>query len=108
MNNIQQMILNHLNNTVHGSGFDCDWKPYTLSGDKAISQSGRLSVFGGYHNMNEHGYYDGWTDLILYIPLMNPENFKLVFKGKRKYTELNKDYWEEVIHESLSQFFGND
>ena len=73
MNNIQQMILNHLNNTVHGSGFDCDWKPYTLSGDKAISQSGRLSVFGGYHNMNEHGYYDGWTDLILYIPLMNPD-----------------------------------
>lgn len=108
MNSIQQMIVNHLNNTVHGSGFDTDWRSLHLDSSKDLTKSGNLLIFGGYHNMNEHGYYDGWTDITLKIPLMNPEDFKIVCKGKRKYNELNKEYFEEVIHESLSQFFGNE
>lgn len=108
MNNIQQMIVNHLNNTVSGSGFDTDWRQLHGNNKLDLTKSGNLLVFGGYHNMNDGGYYDGWTDITIKIPLMNPEDFKIICKGKRKYTELNKYYWEQVIYDSLMQFFGEE
>jgi hypothetical protein len=41
----------------HGSGIDCDW---TLH---AIDDHG-IMVSNSYHNMNDRGMYDGWSDFV--------------------------------------------
>lgn len=36
---------------------------------------------------------------------LDPKNFKLVLKCKREYLELNKEYFTEIIYNSLLEFF---
>jgi len=40
----------------HGSGIDGDW---TIT----VRRNGDIGLIGEYHGMNEHGYYDGWSDI---------------------------------------------
>lgn len=80
-----------------GNGFDREWWPM-------LTYKNGTEVFaGGYHNMNEHGYYDGWTQLTLYIPKGNISNFRLTLSGgKRKYMDYNmREYLNETIYTAL-------
>jgi hypothetical protein len=83
----------------HGSGIDADWYIETKRQTIVASNS--------YHCMNDVGYYDGWADFTLYIPLKNPMNFKLHFGGQdaqylnRKY--MLRDYLEDTIAECLRE-----
>jgi hypothetical protein len=81
----------------HGSGIDGDWH---------IEAKQRTIVASNfYHCMNENGFYDGYADFTLYIPLKNPIDFKLHFRGEdaqylnRKY--MLRDYLEDTIAECL-------
>lgn len=105
---ILNLILNHFNDNLHGSGFDADWQALYLTESKNLTKSGNLKIYGKYHNMNEHGYYDGWTSLVVTIPLLDPLSFKLSCQdGKKKYTDLNRDYWEECIYNTLEKLFND-
>ena len=41
--------------------------------------------------MNEGGYYDGWADFSVIVPIKNPEDFRLHFHGQR-FQYLNQKY----------------
>ena len=78
-----------------GSGFDCNW-------EWVKTQKNGAEVFETfYHNMNEHGYYDGFTKLRLIVPAILGD-FRLTLSGKAKYTDYNmRDYMNETIWHCL-------
>ena len=81
----------------HGSGIDDSWE---------IDHMGSyFRCYNGYHAMNEDGYYDGWADFSVIIPIKDPENFRLHFHGQRS-QRLNRryalrEYLEDTIYWSL-------
>jgi hypothetical protein len=78
-----------------GSGFDCKW-------EWIKDQKNGSRVFETfYHNMNEHGYYDGYTKLRLTVPHIL-EDFRLTLVGKTKYTDYKtREYMVETIYNHL-------
>jgi len=89
-------IDNILEALPSGSGFDCDW-------EHIKTQRNKLEVFETYfHNMNENGYYNGFTRLRLKIDLNNLSDFKLGLKGESKYY-INKDYYDTTIYYALEE-----
>jgi len=84
-----------LNELPSGSGFDCEW-------DHLKTQKNGLELFETYfHNMNNDGYYDGFTRLRLKIDLKNLGDFRLGLTGKPQY-HTNRDYFEDTIYYSLT------
>ncbi len=103
MNNKEITIDQLLESLPYGSGFDAKWNhDHTF-------KNGKLLITSGYHNMNEHGYYDGWTNLRLTINLDDLLGFRLQLSGKKRYTQRHdRDYLEETIHYTLSQLLDLD
>ena len=77
-----------------GSGFDTTWE---------VEYKGKyLKLISSYHVMNNNGYYVGWADFSVIIPLDNPLDFRLHFHGERSHY-LNKqyllrDYIEDMLY----------
>lgn len=77
----------------HGSGFDADWK------FNQEYKNGKVEFFGGYHCMNDGGYYDGWIELLVKVDPSNDFEVEVILStGKRKYKELLRDYIIETIY----------
>ena len=76
-----------------GSGFNFDWHvEYKRSYFKVTSS---------YHVMNGNGFYVGWADFSVIIPVNDPLDFRLHFHGS--YSQyLNKQYLlREYIEDSI-------
>jgi len=78
-----------------GSGFNCKWEWFK-------TQKNGSEVFESFfHNMNENGYYDGYTKLRLTIPA-KLSNFRLTLAGKARYTEYHtREYMNDTIWQCL-------
>ena len=78
----QAKILSLVNRTIpHGSGIDAKWD-FEFKGDTLICRN-------SYHNMDENGYYDGWTDFVLKV---NLSDFSL--KVSRMRDDIGDYLWE--------------
>ena len=95
---IEYMCKEHM---PHGSGIDCG---VVLDMDK--SKPNRLVFTLGFHNMDEHGGYDGWSH---YTAILTPclqfgFTLRVTMSGKtRKYD--NRDYIRDLLDWNLSQEF---
>jgi hypothetical protein len=78
-----------------GSGFNCKW-------DHIKTQKNGSQVFETYyHNMNEHGYYDGFTKVRLTLPA-NTVDFRITLQGPTIYTDYNtREYMCDTIWQAL-------
>jgi hypothetical protein len=82
----------------HGSGFDCDW-------EHIRSCKNGTQVFVTYfHNMNMHGYYDGFTRIRLEVPRGALANMRVrLSEGKPIYMDsLSREYYADTIYHSLA------
>ena len=95
------MALDYFNENLSGSGLDCDWslKPYT-------ENSKNIILTTSFHCMNGVGYYDGYQDLQVVIPINDVTAWKLQFTGYRKenYIYLLREYLEDTIHYAMEKF----
>jgi len=95
------MALDYFNENLSGSGLDCDWslKPY-------IENSKNIILATSFHCMHDHGYYDGYQDLQIVIPINDISDWKLQFTGIRKknYISLLREYLEDTIHYAMKKF----
>lgn len=66
-----------------------------------ISHAGRLVFNTSYHHMNEHGYYDGWTEhtVIVTPSLLNEFDLRITGRDRNDI----KDYLYDVFAEVLMQ-----
>jgi len=80
-----------------GSGFDCVWE------DKGRLKNGKQIIETYFHNLNENGFYDGYTKIRLKLDIENPSDFVMTCLGGQKYIELSRDYWEETIYYHLTK-----
>jgi hypothetical protein len=77
----------------YGSGFDCRW-------EYIKTQKNGSRVFETYfHNMNECGYYDGYTKLRLTVPAVLTD-FRLTLVGPKRYTDYHsrEDLCDTIYH----------
>ena len=82
-----------------GSGFDCSWEHIkTCLNGTEIFQS-------YYHNMNDVGYYDGYTKLRLEIPKGAWNSFRLrLSQGKARYMDYStREYFDTTIYLALEK-----
>lgn len=60
----------------------------------------RITLACGYHHMNEHGSYDGWTEHKIYVsPSFNGLNLRITGRDRNAI----KDYLHEVFYTCLKQ-----
>lgn len=69
-----QSLADYLIDRLHGSGIDADWKQ---------SQSKNfLNLHNSFHCLDQNGFYEGWQDFTVKLPLNGLVNdFRLVFNG---------------------------
>lgn len=83
----------------HGSGIDCDWEI------TATSKSIRFK--NSFHNMNQHGYYVGYQDFTVRLPLDSEDwvgDFILTLNGRRsKCADSLREYLTDTIAYSLGE-----
>jgi hypothetical protein len=89
-----QSLADYLIDSVHGSGIDRDWK---------LSQSKNyLNLHNSFHCMDEQGFYCGWQDFTVKLPLNGLVNdFKLIFNGTQ-YLGI-KHGLKEYLYDIISQ-----
>lgn len=82
-----------------GSGFDCGTK---FNFDKSNTE--RLVFDIGYHHMDEHGFYDGWSELTVKIYPSFYNHFYMKITGsRRKDRSINKDFFWDTMYYHLTQ-----
>lgn len=103
MDNKEKRIEEILKALPQGSGFNSNWgyKEY---------KNGNVDFQTLYHNMNDNGMYDGFTSVRIKIEKsdlfdQNPD-FSMYLSGKRKYTEINRDYYSDTIFYALDALKG--
>jgi hypothetical protein len=89
----------------HGSGIDCSWYGYVTKGN--------LCFTNAFHAMDENGYYDGYAQFTVKLPLVDNcvhwDSFTIEFNGRnsaylnRKYNL--RDYIETTIYDGLNEIF---
>jgi hypothetical protein len=97
---IAERFTAHLNQHLHGSGFDKAW------------EHDRNRAVGGYHMMNDAGMYDGWVTVTIvfrredsadagvdYRVMYSPCDNRYLFYKTRL-----RDYIDECINYAFSQF----
>jgi len=79
-----------------GSGFNCDW-------DFIKQQKNNTLVFETYyHNMDEDGYYDGYTKIRLKIPTKIMDFTVTLSQGRSMYMDYStRDYHVDTIMHCL-------
>ena len=98
MDNMQERANKHiLANLPHGSGIDGTWLSH-IEYKKVSRFSYRmhnLVCTNAIHCMNENGYYDGWIDFSVIIPIngncLHTDKMEIVAHGWKMYT--TKKYW---------------
>lgn len=78
-----------------GSGFDSGT---TIERDKCNGQ--RLVLTTGFHHMNEHGYYDGWTQHTVTIRPSFVTGLDITISGRNR-NDI-KSYIAEMMHGALT------
>ena len=86
---IERFINNHL---PSGSGFDCNWEFIKEC------KNGTVIFETYYHNMSEHGYYDGYTKVRFEMPKKINDFRVRLSQGKAKYMEhhIREYMWETI------------
>jgi hypothetical protein len=81
-----------------GSGIDNGVK---LDWDKSTSE--KLVFTFGYHHMNEHGMYSGWTDhtLIVTPSLMNLFDLRITGRDRNQIKEYLYDTFRQALREMV-------
>jgi hypothetical protein len=79
-----------------GSGWDNGTKI-----DLELSRKEKLVFKGSFHHMNEHGYYDGWTDHFIVVKPSLAFGFELSITGRDR-NEI-KDYLSDVFYSWLRE-----
>lgn len=78
-----------------GSGFNCNWEHIKKC------KNGTHIFETYYHNMDEHGYYDGHTKVRLRLPKQF-KDFHISLVGKKKYVDsYMRDYFWDCVNYSL-------
>ena len=78
-----------------GSGIDCGSKLLDSSKPDCIR------IQADFHHMDEHGYYDGWTEHVVTIRPSLQYGFDLSVSGRNR--NQIKDYLAETYHWAISQ-----
>jgi hypothetical protein len=98
-------LLDIADDLPHGSGIDCDWFGYVTKDNVCFTNA--------YHAMDSNGYYDGYADFTIKLPLVDScvqwDNFTLHFNGRTS-AYLNqkhylREYLEDTLYYGLSQIF---
>jgi hypothetical protein len=79
-----------------GSGWDSGTK---LDLDRSTGE--RLVLYGGYHHMNENGFYDGWTEHEIWVRASLQFGIDLKITGRDRHGI--KDYLCEMFQYALTQ-----
>lgn len=94
-------VPNIITDIPHGSGVNGNWSV-------SVQKNNHTLVFSNsYHGMTEYGFYDGYADFDLLVPIFSPDEFRVVFHGtgfRRKswYWDL-RDYLEDLFAEWIKQ-----
>lgn len=91
---IERLVKQHM---PSGSGFDSGTKI-----DFSASHADKLIFTTSFHHMDEHGYYDGWTD---HTVTVTPS---LQFKYHLRISGRNRDDIKEIIHEAFDVALSTD
>ena len=88
-NRTNDSIKKIMDSAPSGSGID--------SGTKLIERTNKSSIRfqADYHHMNEHGYYDGWTEHTITVKPSLDFGFELIISGRNR-NEI-KDYLAETF-----------
>lgn len=88
LTNIERNVL------PHGSGFD--------SGCRILNTSrrNRIEISCDFHHMDEHGYYDGWSEHVVIVQPCLQYGFTLKVTGRNR--DGIKEYIADVFHELLN------
>ena len=82
-----------------GSGIDCGT---TIDIDECLRHDGERLVFNtAFHHMNEHGFYDGWTEHTITVEPSLWCEFKLRITGRDR-NEI-KEYLDDAFSRALEQ-----
>ena len=75
----------------HGSGIDGDWL--------IVKIGNKLYAYNSYHIMNDYGFYVGWQDFYVVMPVNNFSKFKLHFQGNQYLAQRYdlRGYLEDII-----------
>lgn len=84
-----------------GSGIDSGVK---FDFDKSNGE--KLVFYFGYHHMNEHGYYDGWTDHTLTVTPSLVHGIELKISGRNR-NDI-KEYLHQTFHSALTDLIDYD
>ncbi len=90
---IENEIERFVESLPSGAGFDCEWEhKETLRNGKEIFET-------HFHNMNDNGYYDGFTKIRIAVDLFDTEaQVRMTLAGKAKYTDSDyRDMYAETI-----------
>lgn len=95
---LHERLAAFFNRHLHGSGFDADWR-------SDARKCGTVVLYGGFHTMNEVGYYDGWVEFSVHIDPDDPEEFRLTFRDRdsRRRAERYdlRPYLVDCVYETL-------
>ena len=91
---ITALILEHL---PHGSGIDCDWEISINNSE----ENAKIECYNSFHTMDEYGYYGGYVDFTIIIPLEG--NWYIECDDEDEDNDGLKDYLEQVIDYSMSE-----
>lgn len=112
MDNMQELADKHiLANLPHGYGIDGTWLSH-IEYKKVSRFSYRMNKLvckNSNHCLNENGYYDGWIDFSIIIPIdgkcLVTDNMKIVAHNwnyhTRKYWPRIVDYVQQTIYYAL-------
>lgn len=97
-----EALEEHLNDNLHGSGFDNGWKVYT----HFYKGNSVLLVEGSYHPMDQHGSYVAWVNFNAMIDPRFPLEWKLSFSRRMRGSVYGMlpDYIDEVLSDTLRKF----
>lgn len=98
---IQDFIVYELNQKFSGSGIDAGYKCGKIS-------KKHIYIESSYHCMNEHGYYDGWQEFSIRIPITTDwHDWKLLFRYDHYKADkyMLREYLEDSLHFHLSEIF---
>lgn len=86
-----------MKNLPVGGGIDCDWN-YELNKKRVV-------FINSFHNMNDDGYYDGFQDFKVIIPINSTNweaDFILQFTGRRtKYIFGLDEFLQDTFAQAL-------
>ena len=85
----------HIREACHAGPSGSGWDKGTQL-DFGASTPDKLVFYGSFHHMNEHGFYDGWTEHRITVKPSLAFGFELTISGRDR-NEI-KDYLSDVFY----------